>query len=714
VHQAAGDLYVHHGGGRGPGRGSVAVPYDGTEHVVRGRDDLLDELAALTAMGGRSVLLHGAGGFGKTAIALSLARRVSGSVHVWWVDATDSHSLTEDLREVALRAGAAAKPVRRAWRGDRSAPDLLWSALERLREPWLLVLDNADALGAGDGRDWLRTPPRSGTVLITSRDGRASTWGGRVVSRRVPALEPPDAAAVLRELAPRAGDLRQATDLAEALGGLPLALCLAGRYLDATAATVRLPGADQPRTFDEYRTMLRDRFADAVTAVTPDPAGRRDHLVTTWESSLDLLHDRGHPLARPLLRLLSTFAPVPVPSALLDAAVLTGSPVFAGATPTRLAALVSELAGLGLVEVHHDDLDTVSLHPLVRDVTRHHVDDHDPYTGTRLALLHRLATRAADPSNWALWRALLPHCEHERQAVRADAAFADLCHGAGGAAYEHGFHTAAERLYRRALRVRLDLLGPRHPDTLATRHNLAVLLADDGDPEAAREELREVLADQVAVLGEHHPDVLTTRRDLAWTAWSCGEHAAAEAEYRVIAAVQREVLGETHPDTLITRYEIAAALHDRGDVRAASTALRDLLHDQVRVLGRLHPHTLITGHRLARVCHDGLDPHHVVRLTIAALGPDHPITLTARTGRAVVLRGAEAEAELRDIQEVLASRRGPDHPETLASQHNLRVATTGTAEDDGLRATSLGRRRGHIRVVDPVALPEQRRGSPWS
>jgi hypothetical protein len=119
------------------------------------------------------------------------------------------------------------------------------------------------------------------------------------------------------------------------------------------------------------------------------------------------------------------------------------------------------------------------------------------------------------------------------------------------------------------------------------------------------------------------------------------------------------------------------------------------------VLGHHHAHTLITRHRLARVCHDDLDPHQAVRLTIAALGPEHPITLTARTGRAVATRGDEAEAELREIQEVLASRRGPDHPETLASQHNLRVAT----EDDRLFTPSLSGRRGRIRVVDPVEPP---------
>lgn len=755
VHQAAGDLHVHHAPplpGTAPGLGSVAVPSDGAEHPIRGRDELLDELVHISRTGGQVVVLHGAGGFGKTALASALARRVQRTARVWWVDATDGESLAGDLRDVALLAGAPRKLVRQAWRGDRSAPDLLWSTLERPGDPWLLVLDNADdprRIGAGalqgSGRGWIRTPPEHGTVLITSREGRPHGWGIRVTRRHVPALGRHDGAAVLRELAPRAGNHRQAGELSEALGGLPLALCLAGRYLDATSTTVRLPGADQPRTFDEYRAMLRDHFTDAVTAMSPDPARRRECLVTTWESSLDLLRERGHHLARPLLRLLSTFAPAPIPAALLDASALTDSVVFARVTPLQLGTVISELAGLGLVDVHRDDRggsDTVTLHPLVRDITRHHPDvvvqDGD-YAEARLALLHRITTFATEVSNVPLWRALHPHCEHElrvaRTATRSSRTFAAMCHNAAGLAYEHGFYAGAERLYRQALRVRLDLLGPVDVHSLATRHNLAVVVADNGDLETARADLRDVLTDQVTVLGEHHPDTLATRRDLARVLWSCGHRATAEAEYREIAAVQRRVLGDAHPDTLITCYEIAAALHDRGDDHTAGRLLQDLLHDQARVLGPLHPHTLITKHRLARLRHDqtadvdGPDLHHVVTLTISALGPEHPITLNARTGRAAAMHAVHADraqAELREILEIRTSRCGPDHPDTVVSQHNLRVArlacrasTVGAAvgsppaEADGVFGSPLARRRDRIRVVDPVALPAQRHGEPW-
>ena len=61
-------------------------------------------------------------------------------------------------------------------------------------------------------------------------------------------------------------------------------------------------------------------------------------------------------------------------------------------------------------------------------------------------------------------------------------------------------------------------LGPDHPDTLTTRHNIAFWTGEVGD---AREALRlfpELLPDRERVLGRDHPDTLTTRHNIAsWT-----------------------------------------------------------------------------------------------------------------------------------------------------------------------------------------------------
>ena len=67
-------------------------------------------------------------------------------------------------------------------------------------------------------------------------------------------------------------------------------------------------------------------------------------------------------------------------------------------------------------------------------------------------------------------------------------------------------------LHADALRV----LGPDHPDTLTTRHNLARWRGQAGDPAGAAAMFEALLADRLRVLGQDHPNTLTTRHNLAY------------------------------------------------------------------------------------------------------------------------------------------------------------------------------------------------------
>ena len=64
---------------------------------------------------------------------------------------------------------------------------------------------------------------------------------------------------------------------------------------------------------------------------------------------------------------------------------------------------------------------------------------------------------------------------------------------------------------REVLEAQRDVLGPRHPDTLSTMHNLAITLKDQGRHADAEAMEREVLEARRDVLGPRHPDTLTTR-----------------------------------------------------------------------------------------------------------------------------------------------------------------------------------------------------------
>ncbi|WP_436982833.1 tetratricopeptide repeat protein [Streptomyces sp. enrichment culture] len=65
-------------------------------------------------------------------------------------------------------------------------------------------------------------------------------------------------------------------------------------------------------------------------------------------------------------------------------------------------------------------------------------------------------------------------------------------------------------------------LGPHHPDTLQTRHSLAVSYWQAGRTQDAINLHEQVLTERERTLGPEHPDTLTTRHSLAVSYWQAG------------------------------------------------------------------------------------------------------------------------------------------------------------------------------------------------
>jgi hypothetical protein len=95
---------------------SVALPENMVGHQLRGRDDLLMELTALVNTIGGRVVLCGAGGCGKSAVAYAIADKVRAQRTVWWVDGTTRDTLVSGLFEVAIQAGTPRVEAREVWR----------------------------------------------------------------------------------------------------------------------------------------------------------------------------------------------------------------------------------------------------------------------------------------------------------------------------------------------------------------------------------------------------------------------------------------------------------------------------------------------------------------------------------------------------------------------------------------------------------------------
>jgi hypothetical protein len=103
---------------------SVAVPDNLMRHQLRGRDGLLAELTALVETHGGQVVFCGRG-YGKSALAYSVAEEVRARRTVWWVDCTRRETLVSGLFEVAVQAGASREEAREVWRNGESGQDFV-------------------------------------------------------------------------------------------------------------------------------------------------------------------------------------------------------------------------------------------------------------------------------------------------------------------------------------------------------------------------------------------------------------------------------------------------------------------------------------------------------------------------------------------------------------------------------------------------------------
>ncbi|MER7049974.1 tetratricopeptide repeat protein, partial [Streptomyces jumonjinensis] len=580
---------------------------------VRGRDSELADLQSLVAgRDGGLVVVCGTGGLGKTTLAAQAAQQAETERRaVFWVRwQDDAARLAHDLTRIAQALGLPETRLHDAQNGRAALVDVVWEQLAAVRG-WMIVIDNVDTprnLGPGSEppgsyRGWVR-PDGGGLLLVTTRDTARGTWGPRAHLVPLEPLAADPSGAVLRDAAPAAGTTVEAAALGERLGGLPLALDTAGRYLANPTSRYR--------TFTAYQHALPTEFGDLVGAEHPqatDPEVARTVVRHTFDLSLAQLHTDGYTLARPALFLLALLAPAPVPRAFLTPALLadaTGQRV----TASELDASFAALHQYGLISTPAvppadsgggDALTVgqVAMHPLVHDVIALTAPPGTDHTTCHTALDTHLTqtvrdTTSAGRAGWPTARLLAPHLPpllHRTSHADFTATrnlltnLASTLQDAGATAEEH-------LLSQCVLDAETHHLGPDHPDTLTSRNNLAVALDNLGRHQEAADLHRQNLTDRERALGPNQPDTLSSRNNLAVALDDLGRHQEAADLHRQNLTDRERVLGLDHPDTLSSRNNLANALGGLGRHQEAADLHRQNLTDRERVLGLDHPDTL--------------------------------------------------------------------------------------------------------------------------
>ena len=105
----------------------------------------------------------------------------------------------------------------------------------------------------------------------------------------------------------------------------------------------------------------------------------------------------------------------------------------------------------------------------------------------------------------------------------------------------------AENLYSEVMQVKQRLHGLRHPHTLVSINNLALLLTAKGEYGKAKPLYVEALRTQRALLGHDHPHTLTSMNNLGNLMADLGEADLAKALLKDCIDARRRVLGPLHP-----------------------------------------------------------------------------------------------------------------------------------------------------------------------
>lgn len=105
-----------------------------------------------------------------------------------------------------------------------------------------------------------------------------------------------------------------------------------------------------------------------------------------------------------------------------------------------------------------------------------------------------------------------------------------------------GQYTEAEKLHRQALKMRMEVLGPEHPNTLISMSWIASALGSQGRYAEAEQMHRQTLELRKKVLGPEHPDTLISMSWIASVLSSQGKHAEARQMYEQMLALKEEVL----------------------------------------------------------------------------------------------------------------------------------------------------------------------------
>ena len=536
-------------------------------------------------------VLWGMRGCGKTQLAASLAKQCEDADWnlVAWLNAVSRQSIQSDLVELAkkLQIDTSDEPAQDVI--IRRCLDHLKSADPADR---LIVFDNVEDIN--DLRGFIPTGDGLRVVATTTNN---TGWEHQDWNRiKVGEFDRRESIDYL--LTVTNSDDREAADaLADRLGDLPLGLAQA-------AASARNGNLSLVRYLDRLDSYGSERV------IRPVPGGYHTDDVATAlciaiEDALENLADPTRRSARRQLGALALLAESGVPTRWLDPTIEQqygdDSPGTHRDSDEDAHDALTELIHRSIVQQSADG-STTMLHRLQAEVLR------ESWTNAEHDEAHAAATDLLGSVN------IGKYPRNDTKARRQEALdLVGQLRSIGTQKYSQvlfEYPQITESLFQAfsyasdlglayealTLDVAVDtlegLLGTDHPDTLASRNNLAGAYESVGRLTEAITLYEQVLPDSIRIWGEDHPRTLTSRNNLAAAYLAAGRLTEAITLYEQVLTDNIRILGEDHPDTLTSRNNLAGAYRRAGHLDKAIQLFEQTLNDCIRVLGEADPLTL--------------------------------------------------------------------------------------------------------------------------
>ena len=557
--------------------------------VPRGEQDKLNSV--ITNPKQRRTVLVGMRGCGKTQLASNLAQQCE-DAHwslVAWVNASSTESITSDLVELAkrLKIDTSDQPAQDVI--VRRCLDHLKSAAPTDR---LIVYDNVEDINHLTG-----LIPSGDGVRVVATTTKNVGWEDQAwTTIRVGMFDRNESINYLLTVT-KSDDHDTADVLAKRLGDLPLAIAQA-------AATARHKDLSLAR----YLKRLKSRGEELVIRPIPGDEYTVDAvkaLLMAVKDTIKGLEGNTKKTARRQLGALALLAESGVPTRWLDPTVEqlddNEPPDTQRDTDEDAHDALTELIHSSIVQQTARDRSKTTIHRLQAQVLRNSWNNNElddaraaatgllgsvnisryPSNDTKarrqeaLDLVDQLRSIGTQEHSQVLFKS--PHI--------SEALFQAFSHASDlGLPYEAlTLDVAVDAL--------AGLLGPDHPDTLASRGNLAGAYRAAGRLTEAITLYEQVLPNSIRVLGEDHPKTLTLRNNLAYAYQGEGRLTEAIPLFEQVLPDSIRVLGEDHPNTLNSRNNLACAYAAAGRITEAITQFEQVLTDCTRVLDEDYPLT---------------------------------------------------------------------------------------------------------------------------